>query len=185
MGPLLGTPEGEGKDWLAGKFAELDDQFGQMMREIRHRAPNAKIAVVGCPAIVPNNSGCSWGTWRQLGTVARGDMPWLDSLEHELNALISGQADAHDATYADTYGPSVDHGVCAGEGQKWMYGVKDDLTGQGDQTDTPSDLCREIPGNGEACTFVHPNAQGADNQARQVQAAFQPLRTPAPAAGHS
>lgn len=79
MGPLLGTPEGEGKDWLAGKFAELDDQFGQ----------------------------------------------------------------------------------------------------------TPSDLCREIPGNGEACTFVHPNAQGADNQARQVQAAFQPLRTPAPAAGHS
>ncbi|MFF7634667.1 hypothetical protein ACFZB9_16140 [Kitasatospora sp. NPDC008050] len=46
-------------------------------------------------------------------------------------------------------------------------------TGQGDQTDPPAGLCTEIPGTGEACTFVHPNASGADNQARQVQAAFE------------
>ncbi|MFJ6570118.1 SGNH/GDSL hydrolase family protein [Streptomyces sp. NPDC091292] len=174
----FGTPctnhytTGEGRDWLAGKFAQLDDEFGQMMTEIRHRAPNAKVAVVGYPAIVPTNSGCTWGTWRQLGTTAKGDMPWLDGLERQLNSLIAEHAEAGGATYVDTYGPSVDHGLCSGAEQKWMYGVKDDLTGEGDQTDPPAGLCEAIPGNGEACTFVHPNAHGADNQARQVRAAF-------------
>lgn len=162
---------GEGRDWLAGKFAELDDEFGQMMTAIKDRAPHAKVAVVGYPAIVPTSSGCSWGAFRQLGTVARGDMPWLDGLERELNDLIARQADDNGATYVDTYGPSVDHGVCAGD-QKWMYGVKDDLTGEGGQTDPPSGLCAEIPGDGETCTFVHPNASGAANQADQVRSAF-------------
>ncbi|WP_329560660.1 SGNH/GDSL hydrolase family protein [Kitasatospora sp. NBC_01266] len=188
----FGTPcknyytTGEGRDWLAGKFAQLDDEFGQMMTAIRDRAPNAKVAVVGYPAIVPDNSGCSWNVWRQLGTIAKGDMPWLDGVERQLNALIAQQADDNGATYVDTYGPSVDHGVCAAEGpQKWMYGVRDDLTGQGDQTDPPSALCSQIPGNGEACTFVHPNAYGADSQARQVQDAFEQFRTSAAAAGSS
>lgn len=175
----FGTPcttyytTGEGSTWLAGKFAQLDAQFTQMMTEIRHRAPNAEVAVVGYPAIVPTGSSCSWGTWRQLGTVAKGDMPWLDSLERSLNSLIAEQAEVHGATYVDTYGPSTGHGVCEGGAQKWMYGVKDDLTGQGDQADPPSESCSQIPGTGEACTFVHPNALGADNQARQVLAAFQ------------
>ncbi|WP_242641274.1 SGNH/GDSL hydrolase family protein [Streptomyces kasugaensis] len=185
----LGTPctnyftTGEGREWLAGKFAQLDHDFGQMMTEIRDRAPGAKVLVVGYPAIVPTNSGCSWGVWRQLGTTAKKDMPWLDGLERELNELIERHAVEHGATYVDIYGPSAGHGLCAPEGERWMYGVKDDLTGDGDQTDTPSELCDEIPGNGAACTFVHPNAHGADNQARQVRAAFEQRRALVPAAG--
>lgn len=181
----LGTPctqhftTGEGRDWLAERFALLDDEFGRMMTEIRDRAPDARVAVVGYPAIVPTASGCSWGVWRQLGTVAKGDMPWLDGLERQLNSLIAEQAAAHGATYVDTYGPSTAHGLCAAEGERWMYGVRDDLTGDGDQTDPPSPLCDAIPGTGAACTFVHPNALGADNEARQVRAAFEQLRATA------
>ncbi|MEV8600699.1 SGNH/GDSL hydrolase family protein [Streptomyces griseoviridis] len=187
----LGTPctkhytSGEGRDWLAGRFARLDGEFGRMMTRIRERAPHARVALVGYPAIVPTNSGCHWGVWRQLGTVAKGDMPWLDGLERRLNSLIAEQAAAHGATYVDTYGPSRAHGLCAGAGQKWMYGVRDDLTGDGDQTDPPARLCALLPGTGATCTFVHPNALGADNQARQLRAAFERFRTPVPAAQRS
>ncbi|MEV4558250.1 SGNH/GDSL hydrolase family protein [Kitasatospora sp. NPDC049285] len=173
----FGTPctkhytQGEGKAWLDAKFAQLDHEYGEMMNAIHDRAPNARVLAVGYPAIVPTSSGCTWGVWRQLGTVAKGDMPWLDGLERRLNQLIADHAADAGATYVDTYSSSVDHGVCAGE-QKWMYGVKDDLTGDGDQTDPPAGFCRDIPGNGETCTFVHPNALGADNQARQVAAAL-------------
>ncbi|WP_232246676.1 SGNH/GDSL hydrolase family protein [Kitasatospora mediocidica] len=175
--------QGEGQAWLAAQFNRLDAEFGQMMDEIGVRAPNAKVALVGYPAIVAQNSGCSWGNFHQLGTVAKGDMPWLDGLERRLNDLIKRQADLHGATYVDTYTSSVDHGVCASGDQKWMYGVKDNLTGDGDQTDPPAGLCKEIPGTGESCTFVHPNASGADNQAQQVAAALEPLRAIATGAG--
>lgn len=173
--------EGDGRDWLAGKFAQLDYEYGEMMTQIRERAPQAEVMVVGYPAIVPHNSGCKWGHWNQLGTVARGDMPWLDGVERELNDLLARQADEHGATYVDTYDSSVNHGLCeADAGDRWMYGVKDNLTGEGNQTDPPSEFCKKIPGRGEACTFVHPNAAGADNQARQVRAAFEILRAAAP-----
>ncbi|QMU73519.1 SGNH/GDSL hydrolase family protein [Streptacidiphilus sp. P02-A3a] len=174
----FGTPctkyytEGDGRVWLDGKFAQLDQEFGEMMNQLKDRAPNARVAVVGYPAIVPTGDGCSWGDFRQLGTVAKGDFPWLDSLERKLNDLIRYQAEAHGATYVDVYSSSVTHGVCADADQKWMYGVKDDLTGPGDQTDPPVGLCKDIPGTGESCTFVHPNVYGAENEARQVVAAF-------------
>jgi hypothetical protein len=169
---------GDGKDWLAGKFAQLGREYDEMMTAIQERAPRAKVAVVGYPAIVPHTTGCTWNTWRQLGTVAKGDMPWLDGVERELNGLLGEQAADHGATYVDTYTSSSDHGLCEPAGDRWMYGVRDDLTGDGDQTDTPpSELCAQLPGDGEACTFVHPNADGADNQARQVRTAFAELRT--------
>jgi hypothetical protein len=185
----FGTPctkyftEGDGRAWLADKFDQLDREYDTMMTEIRDRAPQAKILVVGYPAIVPHNTGCRWGVWRQLGTVARGDMPWLDSVERELNGVLGRQAAAYGATYVDTYESSADHGLCEPAGERWMYGVRDDLTGDGDQTDTPSEFCQLLPGSGEACTFVHPNAAGADNQARQVKDAFEGLGVAAPPSG--
>ncbi|WP_328687561.1 SGNH/GDSL hydrolase family protein [Streptomyces caniferus] len=162
------TGAGEGADWLDERFAQLDADFGHMMTAIHRRAPHARVAVVGYPAIVPDGSGCSFLHWNQLGSVKKGDMPWLDGLEKHLNGLLH----RHAALYVDTYGPSVNHGVCESGDAKWMYGVRDNLTGDGHQTDEPSELCKSIPGSGEACTFVHPNARGLDNQARQVTRAL-------------
>lgn len=185
----FGTPcttyytTGEGRDWLESRFAQLDHDYDEMMSAIKDRSPNARILVVGYPAIVPTNSGCTWGVWRQLGTAARGDMPWLDRVERELNSLLERQADDHGATYVDVYASSTAHGLCEPAAERWMYGVRDDWTGEGDQTDTPSEFCAELPGDGEACTFVHPNASGADNQARQVRAAFEGLRAAGPPTG--
>ncbi|MGW1372845.1 SGNH/GDSL hydrolase family protein [Streptomyces sp. NPDC002446] len=170
------TGDGAGAAWLEDRFDQLDADFGRMMARIRATARHAKIAVVGYPAVVADPSGCRYGHWNQLGTIAKRDMPWVDGLEQRLNGLLEKQARDHGTDYVDTYSTSVDHGVCESVDTKWMYGIKDDLTGDGEQTDPPTDLCRAVPGRGEACTFVHPNARGLDNQAREVLKA---LRAPA------
>ncbi|WP_327702765.1 SGNH/GDSL hydrolase family protein [Streptomyces decoyicus] len=162
------TGSGAGADWLQDRFDRLDADFSRMMTAIHAAAPRAKVAVVGYPAIVPDSSGCTFLHWNQLGSVKKGDMPWLDGVERRLNDLLHRHAGHQNATYADTYGPSVGHGVCRSGETKWMYGIRDNLTGDGDQTDPPTDLCNDIPGTGEACTLVHPNARGLDNQAREV-----------------
>ncbi|SCK37565.1 GDSL-like Lipase/Acylhydrolase family protein [Streptomyces sp. SceaMP-e96] len=163
---------GAGEDWLEQQFTQLDTDLARMMTVIHRRAPHARVAVVGYPAIVPDNTGCNFWHWNQLGTVKKGDMPWLDGLELRLNALLEKHAAYHAASYVDTYGPSAAHGVCESGDAKWMYGIKDNLTGDGGQTDPPNEQCRSLPGAGEACTFVHPNARGLDNQTRQVSRAL-------------
>ncbi|MFF5445279.1 SGNH/GDSL hydrolase family protein [Streptomyces sp. NPDC012888] len=177
----LGTPcttyytSGDGAAWLSQKFADLDADYRTMLGEVHRRAPAAKVALVGYPSVVDTNAGCSFGRWKQFGTVARADMPWLDSVERRLNDLIRDHAVRAGDTYVDTYTPSVGRGVCAPAGQRWMYGIKDDLTGEGSQKDTPSSLCSLIPADGEACTFVHPNADGARGQAEAVSRALSGL----------
>ncbi|MFJ8160838.1 SGNH/GDSL hydrolase family protein [Streptomyces sp. NPDC096136] len=157
---------------LEGRFTALRADFATLLGEIRRRAPHAKVAVVGYPAVVDEAAGCRWGSWPQLGTVAKGDMPWLDSLERRVNTLLREQAERAGALYVDTYTGSTGHGVCAAGGRRWMYGIKDDLTGEGRQKDTPSDLCRLIPARGEACTVLHPNLAGVGHQATRVTRAL-------------
>ncbi|WP_405489423.1 SGNH/GDSL hydrolase family protein [Streptomyces sp. NBC_00096] len=173
-----GTPctdhytRGEAASGLDSRFTALEADFGVLLKEIRTRAPRAGIAVVGYPAVVDEAAGCGWGSWHQLGTVAKGDMPWLDTMERRVNALLREQARRGGAVYVDTYASSTGHGVCATGERRWMYGIKDSLTGPGDQSDPPSELCRSIPARGEACTVLHPNLRGATHQADLVTEAL-------------
>lgn len=173
-----GTPctdhytRGEAASRLDSRFAALEADFAALLKEIRTRAPRAGVAVVGYPAVVDQAAGCGWGSWNQLGTVTKGDMPWLDTLERRVNTLLRDQARRSGAAYVDTYASSTGHGVCATGEQRWMYGIKDSLTGPGDQSDPPSELCRSIPARGEACTVLHPNLRGATHQADRVTEAL-------------
>ncbi|MEV7545969.1 SGNH/GDSL hydrolase family protein [Streptomyces sp. NPDC089915] len=160
---------------LEGRFTALRADFATLLREIRTRAPRAKVAVVGYPAVVAEAGGCRWGSWPQLGTVAKGDMPWLDSQERRVNTLLREEAGRAGAVFVDTYSAGTGHGVCAADGQRWMYGIKDDLTGEGGQRDAPSELCRLIPARGEACTVLHPNLAGVTHQAEAVTRALTAL----------
>ncbi|MFF0214110.1 SGNH/GDSL hydrolase family protein [Streptomyces vinaceus] len=159
---------GSGARALDGRIAALEADLATTLKNIRSRAPHAKVAVVGYPAVVADRTGCSFGSWRRLGTVTRGDMPFLDALERRVNTVLRTQAQRAGAAYVDTYTSSTGHGVCAAPDQRWMYGIKDDLTGPGTQSDTPSALCRSIPAPGEACTFLHPNLRGTTHQADLV-----------------
>ncbi|MER7463803.1 SGNH/GDSL hydrolase family protein [Streptomyces sp. NPDC097981] len=163
---------GPGTAWLDGRFTALEADLATALKDIRTRAPHAKVAVVGYPAVVADSTGCSFGEWRRLGTVTKGDMPFLDTLERRVNTLLRTQAQRAGAVYVDTYTSSTGHGVCAGADQRWMYGIKDDLTGSGTQSDPPSGLCRLVPGDGEACTVLHPNLRGTTHQADLVTQAL-------------
>ncbi|MFD9304425.1 SGNH/GDSL hydrolase family protein [Streptomyces sp. NPDC060048] len=159
---------GEAASRLDARFTSLEDDFAALLKEIRGRAPRAKVAVVGYPAVVDEAAGCGWGSWHQLGTITKGDMPWLDTLERRVNDLLREQARHGGAAYVDTYSSSTGHGVCATADQRWTYGIKDSLTGPGGQGDPPSEVCRSIPARGEACTVLHPNLRGATHQADLV-----------------
>ncbi|MEU8841626.1 SGNH/GDSL hydrolase family protein [Streptomyces roseus] len=163
---------GPGQSRLDARFTALEADLATTLEEIRTRAPHAKVAVVGYPAVVADTSGCSFGSWRQLGTVTKADMPFLDALERRVNTVLRTQAERAGAVYVDTYASSTGHGVCAAPDQRWMYGLKDDLTGPGTQTDQPSDLCRAIPATGEACTALHPNLAGTTHQSDLVTQAL-------------
>ncbi|MYT25053.1 SGNH/GDSL hydrolase family protein [Streptomyces sp. SID7760] len=163
---------GSGQSRLDARFTAMEADLATTLKEIRTRAPHAKVAVVGYPAVVADTGGCSFGSWRQLGTVTKADMPFLDALERRVNTVLRTQAERAGAVYVDTYASSTGHGVCAAPDQRWMYGLKDDLTGPGTQTDQPSDLCRALPATGEACTGLHPNLVGATHQSDLVTQAL-------------
>ncbi|MET9466842.1 SGNH/GDSL hydrolase family protein [Streptomyces sp. NPDC006544] len=166
---------GEAASRLDERFASLEADLAALLKELHARAPRAKVAVVGYPAVVDDAAGCSWGSWQQLGTVTKGDMPWLDSVERRVNTVLRDSARRGGAEFVDTYASSVGHGVCVTGEQRWMYGIKDSLTGPGGQSDPPSELCRSIPAPGEACTALHPNVRGATHQADLVTQALTEL----------
>ncbi|WP_308346285.1 SGNH/GDSL hydrolase family protein [Streptomyces sp. ISL-66] len=163
---------GEGASRLDERFASLEADLTALLKDLHARAPRAKVAVVGYPAIVDEAAGCSWGSWHQLGTVTKGDMPWLDATERRVNTLLKDSARRGGAAFVDTYASSAGHGVCTTGERRWMYGIKDSLTGPGEQSDPPSELCRSIPAQGEACTALYPNLRGATHQADLVTAAL-------------
>ena len=76
-------------------------------------APNARVLVVGYPAIVPNTGDGCW----PVVPIAFGDVPYLRGVEKELNAMLATEAAANKATYVDTYTASIGHDACEARGQ--------------------------------------------------------------------
>ncbi|MFF0389245.1 SGNH/GDSL hydrolase family protein [Kitasatospora sp. NPDC004615] len=173
----------EGQHWLNERWQILEDGLQATLADIHSRAPQAKVFLLGYPAIAPSVYGCSYGNFHQLGTVRlTNDAPYLNSLQQQLNQRIADTAGENQATYVDTYTSSEGHGVCATGSNRWMYGVFSNLV-MPPGVDKPADPAqyqcpaRElVPAGlpmGEACTFVHPNYYGALNQRNQAEAAFQ------------
>ncbi|MGW4689690.1 SGNH/GDSL hydrolase family protein [Streptomyces sp. NPDC004244] len=173
----------EGQHWLNERWQILEDGLQATLADIHSRAPEAKVFLLGYPAIAPSVFGCSYGNFHQLGTVRlTNDAPYLNSLQQQLNQRIADAAGDNQATYVDTYTSSEGHGVCATGSNRWMYGIFSNLV-MPPGVDKPADPAqyqcpaRElVPAGlpkGEACTFVHPNYYGALNQRNQAEAAFQ------------
>jgi hypothetical protein len=109
---------------------------------VHARSPQARVLVVGYPAIMPDTgSGC----WPSM-PIAFNDVAYLRAKEKELNAMLAAQAAAHGATYVDTYTPSIGHDVCTSSSVRWVEPI--------------------IPGNTAAP--VHPNARGMAGMAAAV-----------------
>ena len=87
------------------------------LAEIKDRAPNARIYVIGYPDLIPASSGSACE--RTFG-VTLADMAFLNTQEERLNTMLRQQATAAGASYVNTYTPSLGHSGCAAKDSRWV-----------------------------------------------------------------
>ena len=131
-----------GTDQLAARIEATASKIDAVLDGIADRAPDAKIVLVGYPAILPDTGpGCF-----PVVPFSPGDVAYLRSTEKALNAMLADEAGSAGAVFVDTYTPSIGHDVCTLPGTKWIEGL--------------------VPTAPAAP--VHPNALGTAGQAAAV-----------------
>ena len=108
---------------------------------VRAKAPQAKVAILGYPWILPATEGCY-----PIMPVAQGDVPYLRGIQATLNDAVRRAAAATGATYVDFNTVSEGHDACQPIGVRWIEPV---LT-----TTNP--------------VIVHPNALGESEMAART-----------------
>jgi lysophospholipase L1-like esterase len=131
-----------GTDQLAERINAAAGPVDAVLKGIKDRAPQATVVLVGYLRILPPSGGC----W-PLVPFARGDVPYFDGVEHELNAMLGQQAAANGATFVNP-GDVEGHDVCSDD--KFVEGL------------IPTSL--SVP--------VHPNADGQNFVADMVAGAL-------------
>ncbi|KPI05833.1 hypothetical protein OK074_4323 [Actinobacteria bacterium OK074] len=109
-------------DEITDRISTLGTQLAADLREIRDRAPEARIFVVGYPEILPPKSSETDGAadcGREMG-LAPGDVTYLNQKERQLNEALRDRAKAAGVSYVDTYTPSKGLGACADRTTRWV-----------------------------------------------------------------
>ncbi len=102
----------------AGVAAALDRTAARLaasVRAIGERAPDAVVALVGYPRIVPERGTCAALPFDAATT------RYLDRVERALNDAVREASERAGAVYVDTYASSFGHDVCAGA-DAWVNG---------------------------------------------------------------
>jgi lysophospholipase L1-like esterase len=133
-----------GVDQISARIAATAPKVGQVLDAIHARAPQARILVLGYPAVFPDRGN---GCWPSL-PLAWADIPWLRAKAYELNTMLSTQATSHGATYVDVYTPSIGRDACASSSARWVEPV--------------------VPGS--LAAPLHPNLRGMRGMAAAVEA---------------
>lgn len=88
------------------------------LRAVHKRAPRAEVAILGYPRILPPKGGC----FPQM-PVAKGDVPYLYSLQVALNRAVARAAKKTGTTYVDVPAASKGHDACQPIGTRWVEPV--------------------------------------------------------------
>ena len=106
----------DGVDRLAARVDAVAPRVGAAIEAVRRRAPAARIALVGYPALLPDRGP---GCWPRMPFTPR-DVEYLRSVQRRLNRALAAEAFAHRAIWIGLYGPSVGHDPCAPAPQRWV-----------------------------------------------------------------
>lgn len=107
----------DGTDRLKQSIDDTAPKVSQVLRKIHQRAPRAKVVVVGYPSLFPDTGvGCT----SPAVPFAAGDFAYLRDSTKALNAMLARQARLAGARFADTYGPTVGHDMCAPVNERWI-----------------------------------------------------------------
>lgn len=105
----------DGRDLLLAALARTRDRVGEVVAEIRRRAPQAEVFVVGYPRIAPAHGTCP------AVPFADGDYRYANRVERHLNAALRHAARSNRVGYIDTHRASRGHDACAGDAA-WVNG---------------------------------------------------------------
>jgi len=108
---------------------------------VRAAAPDAEVAILGYPWIMPTTGGCF-----DRMPVADGDVPYLRAIQATLNDAVRRAAAATGATYVDMNKISDGHDACQPLGVRWVEPVV----------------------QGTNAVVVHPNALGEREMAARA-----------------
>lgn len=111
------------------------------LRAVHRRAPNAEVAIIGYPWIMPERVGCF-----DKMPIARGDVPYLRNLQWVLNDAVRRAAAATGSTYVNLNRVSDGHDACQPIGTRWVEPVT----------------------QGTNPVIVHPNALGEQRMAART-----------------
>ena len=111
------------------------------LEAVRHKAPHARVAILGYPWILPPTKGCF-----DKMPVAEGDVPYLRGVQATLNDAVRRAAARTGATYVDFSRVSEGHDACQPMGVRWIEPVL----------------------QGTNPVVVHPNALGERHMAKRT-----------------
>jgi lysophospholipase L1-like esterase len=108
-----------GTDQLRDRVDALAPALAGVLREVHRRAPDARVAVVGYPSLLPTSGfGCY-----PFVPISPGDVSYLRGVLTALNTRLERSAAAGGALYVDTAGPSAGHDFCQAPGVTWVEGL--------------------------------------------------------------
>lgn len=108
-----------GTDELTGRIDGTASKISDTIDEIKERSPEARVAVVGYPSILPDTGpGCY-----PVVPFSAGDTAYLRGVEKDLNAMLAEQAKDAGVDFVDTYTPTIGHDACQVPGKKWIEGL--------------------------------------------------------------
>jgi lysophospholipase L1-like esterase len=105
-----------GTNLIQQRIQAVAGQLGEVLTQIRQRAPRARVYVVGYPDLLPPSGGACADTLR----ITAGDIAFLDNEEVRLNGMLEHDAKAAGDGYVDTYTPSEGHDACAAPASRWI-----------------------------------------------------------------
>ena len=111
------------------------------LQAVRAAAPDAEVAILGYPWILPKTGGCF-----DRMPVAEGDVPYLRGIQATLNDAVKRAAAATGVTYVNMNKVSEGHDACQPIGVRWIEPVL----------------------QGTNPVIVHPNALGEQQMAAQA-----------------
>ena len=105
-----------GHDLLQERINATAPKVAAVLEGIHARSPAAKIYVLNYPAIFPETG---FGCWPQL-PLGFEDVPYLRSVEKNLDTMLANQAAAHGATLVNWYNASIGHDACKSSSVRWV-----------------------------------------------------------------
>ena len=135
-----------GSNQLDRKIETAGTNLATALKQIKQRAPHARVYVVGYPDLLPGNGTSCAHTFG----ITPGDVSFLNQEELRLNSMLREQATSAGAVFVDTYTPSQGHDACSDSTSRWIEPL--------------------VPASSSAP--MHPNARGEQGMADAVLAAI-------------